>query len=717
MTIHSDNPISRQSEDKLVRAQFAENLAKAILSWDNPDSICLALHGPWGSGKTSIINMCIEDLMERTKNLPTDQRPIVMRFQMWMISEQAYLVKSFLRQLRVTLKQTSLSALAKGAAEKLEKYEKVLGYAKLIPGTSEYVEQILEFTAEAKGMAEIFVKNTEEDLDTIKESICKALADIPAPIIIVIDDIDRLPVHEIRQLFQLIKAVANFPNTIYMLSYDSTLIKDAIKEFQPGEEGTYLEKIVQLDFEVPRPSPNKVKSYLIDGLKPILDESALEGQELSRWNEIWYGYLPYLFNNLREVKRYLNMIAFRYPLTKDEVSTVDLLILEAIRMFAPNIHEAIKNKKDFLLSDSMLVILDRHIARDEKKKWIERLPDLVLEHRREHIKGLLCYLFPEVYSVFRNTNWSDRHREIWSDSQRVCISCYYDFYFDTILPDGEVSAQEVAIVAKLLDNQESLTQALGIYVKDGRISNLLGRIESYLVKNKNPNNIKNLIAALADAVENMETRHKGVDDLPIDWILSGSCYRLLKILDTDIRKQTMFNAFNATEKATWLPIHLINFLWQEWHEKSTEEQSSSIDKLLTEAEVGESVELAIGLIEKNKDSDKLLDSYGLFSLLYAWERWCRGEPKSWLQNILLRQEEIPKVLLRSGGFITSRGMESSYATSQFAINPANLEWLCDIQALKAECEKLLANPPEWVGEGERTILTLFLDGFMRRWPK
>ncbi len=715
MTIRSDNPIFSQSEDKLVRVQFAENLAKAILSWDKKESICLAIHGPWGSGKTSIINMCVEKLVEETKNLPEEQRPIVMRFQMWMISEQAYLVKSFLRQLKVMLKQTSLSTLANDAAAKLEKYEKALGYAKLIPGTAEYIEQIIEFLAEARGMAEVFSKKTEDDLDTIKESICAALAELSAPIIIIVDDIDRLPVHEIRQLFQLVKAVANFPNTIYMLAYDHSLIKDAIKEFQPDEEGTYLEKIVQLDFEVPSPSQNKVKSYLLNGLKNILDESVLEGLELSRWNDLWYGYLPNLFTNLREVKRYLNMVSFRYPLTKGEVSTIDLLILEAIRMFAADVYKEIKGKKDFLVSDSMLVILDRHIARDEKKKWIQHLPELAPENRREDIKGLLCCLFPEIYSVFRNTGWSDGHRQRWDEAQRVCISPYYNFYFDTILPEGEVAAQEVANLTNSFTAQKNLTEALNTYVQDGRIGNLLEKMESYLAKNTSQDNIEIFISSLADAVENMEPRHKGMNEFPLSWALSGTAYRLLRLLDPGMRKQAIFNAFNATKKAIWLPIDLIDLLWRELQEESKNEESANKERLLNAVEVEELEEWALDLIRKHRDSETLLDSYGLYNILYLWERWRSGEPKVWVQQILAKKENIPRLLLRSGGFITGGSINSSYATSQFVIKPSNLEWLYDVQALKADCEELLANPPEWAGEEERTILTIFIDGFERKW--
>ena len=40
----------------------------------------------------------------------------------------------------------------------------------------------------------------------------------------IIDDIDRLQEREVRQLFQAVKAIADFPKTIYLLSFDESTV-------------------------------------------------------------------------------------------------------------------------------------------------------------------------------------------------------------------------------------------------------------------------------------------------------------------------------------------------------------------------------------------------------------------------------------------------------------------------------------------------------------
>ena len=60
MEILGDSPINHKGADALDRSEYAEHIAKGILKWKSKESLCLALHGPWGSGKTSLINMCLE---------------------------------------------------------------------------------------------------------------------------------------------------------------------------------------------------------------------------------------------------------------------------------------------------------------------------------------------------------------------------------------------------------------------------------------------------------------------------------------------------------------------------------------------------------------------------------------------------------------------------------------------------------------------------------
>lgn len=66
----SDRPITRVEEDLLGRSGFSTDLANAMASWHGKDSLVVALHGDWGSGKSSIKNMALSRLEEISEDKP-----------------------------------------------------------------------------------------------------------------------------------------------------------------------------------------------------------------------------------------------------------------------------------------------------------------------------------------------------------------------------------------------------------------------------------------------------------------------------------------------------------------------------------------------------------------------------------------------------------------------------------------------------------------------
>src|SRR3989338_10052470 len=118
MNILGDSPITKNEEDRLNRANYAKHIADGILKWNSTEILCIAIQGQWGSGKTSIINLCLEEISSQTKNIPAKDKPLIVRFQPWLISGQEQLINKFLKQLRLALNRPDLSDQAKEAAKR-----------------------------------------------------------------------------------------------------------------------------------------------------------------------------------------------------------------------------------------------------------------------------------------------------------------------------------------------------------------------------------------------------------------------------------------------------------------------------------------------------------------------------------------------------------------------------------------------------------------------
>lgn len=112
-----DNAISSSAEDRLGRSAFASHLASALLAEPAEHGLVAALVGPWGQGKSSVLNMVREEL-EGTHSRT------VLTFNPWMFAGREQLVSTFFEQVagQLRLKGSVEQALA----------DRLLGYGQAL---------------------------------------------------------------------------------------------------------------------------------------------------------------------------------------------------------------------------------------------------------------------------------------------------------------------------------------------------------------------------------------------------------------------------------------------------------------------------------------------------------------------------------------------------------------------------------------------------------
>jgi predicted KAP-like P-loop ATPase len=105
-----------------------------------------------------------------------------------------------------------------------------------------------------------------------------------------------LAAKEIAQLFLILKAVADFPRTVYLLAFDQGVITQAINE-QLGVDGkTYLEKIVQLQIDVPPTAQTAIHQMFMEQLNELMrgEEDVTPQQGQYFWNVFHDGIKQFL---------------------------------------------------------------------------------------------------------------------------------------------------------------------------------------------------------------------------------------------------------------------------------------------------------------------------------------------------------------------------------------------------------------------------------------
>lgn len=534
-----DLPIAKLEEDGLNRGSFAESLAKTLVQYSFPSSLTIGLYGEWGSGKTSLLNMVFENV-ERI-----DDGVVVLRFNPWLCSDPKQLVTQFFKQMATAIK------LKKRAADKawelIDQYADILGATSVIPVAGEIVAA---FTKVLTKKAEEETKERTNDLQESKNQIIKKLKDEKIKIIVSIDDIDRLSEEEIVAVFQLVKSLADFPNTIYVLAFDYDVVVRALGKVQHGDGKEYLEKIVQVPFEIPAPNIDDIHEALFSKLNRILGNIPEEDWDKETWGELFQQGIKNYIRSIRDVIRYTNVFSLKYELLKNETSAADLLGLTCLQVFEPTVYSKLPSYKDILCGERRSFSHERQKEAEEKvERAINRIaPDDGSVTDLEATKNILGTLFPGIKT---NKGWSYgvgrgySRRDSLIRNSIAAPECF-DRYFALTLENGAIPTATVRRMVFESSESELAEETMQIY-REGKIVRLLEAIEAYAGAGDgriiDAKRAAIIIKVLSCNWSSFEVEDEGFFAVPFAWRLLCCVDPLLKSMDSKARASLMCSIF------------------------------------------------------------------------------------------------------------------------------------------------------------------------------
>lgn len=121
----------------------------------------------------------------------------------------------------------------------------------------------------------------EKPLEELRVDIEHELKKLDKPIVVFIDDIDRLTDSEIKLLIQLVKANAQFSNLVFFLLFQKNIVTKALGTITSDDGAKYLGKIVQVEFAVPAASEKELQRMLTEGLDQIITRDGV----IVRWDD------------------------------------------------------------------------------------------------------------------------------------------------------------------------------------------------------------------------------------------------------------------------------------------------------------------------------------------------------------------------------------------------------------------------------------------------
>ena len=553
--ISSDLPITKSAEDKLNRAEFAKSLAKTISRYSFPSSFTIGLYGEWGSGKTSLLNMVLEAVEDK------DEDAIIIRFNPWLCSDPKQLITQFFKQMAAAIK------LKKPKAEKawklIDQYADIFDAANLIPGVGSIVAALGKILSKE---ASERVEQRTRDLQESKNQIVNRMTEENIKSIVSIDDIDRLSKEEIIAVFQLVKALADFPNTVYILAFDYSVVVRALGEVQHGNGKEYLEKVIQVPFEIPAPSFASVHEALFVKLDSILGDIPEDRWAKTTWAELFQFGLKKYIKSIRDVIRYTNVFLLKYELLKNETDPVDLLGLTALQVFEPSLYSKLPSSKDVLCGSEYSHSYEQQKVNEEKVKKISLLitNDETMTNA-EAANSILGILFPRTraatgipFSIGRNYS----HRDFIISNNIAAPECF-DRYFALALENDAIPTNVIKhLVYEAAENE--LKEGIVQLYHEGKIIRLLEEIEAYA--NREPSvaipceRALLIIKALTSKWSSFEVDDRSFFSIPFAWRLLFCVDPLLNAMDSASRFLCIRSVFeDADVQPSTLALLLRNF--------------------------------------------------------------------------------------------------------------------------------------------------------------
>ena len=444
MTIMGDNPIREPSEDRLGRVPLAESFVRQILQADASEGLVVGVLGPWGSGKTSFANLVRHHLI--SKSIP------VLNFNPWLFSGTEHLVQAFFFELSGYFKFKRSRA---DISRMIYRYLECLSAAPFVGRSAGLLSWI----------SRLWKRNqsNRSQLEETRDKIRTALEQQDGPVVIILDDLDRLTEGEIRDVFRLVRLTASFPNIIYVLAFDRHQVEKALEQNKvTGRE--YLEKIVQIVLDLPEVSDEMMIDQLIRSLNEShSDIDGLEQPDPHVWSIVLAHIVMPLMRNIRDIRRYCASSKSAITDLSDKVCLTDILALEAVRLFLPDIFAQLRDAISSVTSP-----LEPTIEISETSEYHEQqVKDIVMtsSHYRRLVQDLIRHVFPAGGRYIRDVNFPEGTPSEWYQQHRVANTEIFRLYLERV--EG-----------KTLGLQRLADRALDIMDDPDKLRNYLESLES-----------------------------------------------------------------------------------------------------------------------------------------------------------------------------------------------------------------------------------------------
>lgn len=317
---------------------------------ENPNSFTILLNEAFGIGKTSFL--C--QMKKAIRGGEYQNKIIYVEFRPWLCEKTETMITEFFSVLHQELNRHFI--LPTGMF-------------------SSYLSLLVEKVPDSYYSFMFKSLYKKKTLTTEHDRIMTFLKQINRPIVISIDDVDRLHDDEVKLMLNLIRDTADFPNLFYIIAADKKNLCLSLERLGIEAPEVYMKKFI--NFECLFPANDAVlKKIFQEKLDSVLREYSCTGYKDLIIDSIFeIENLLNAFETPRDIVRFFNVFTFAMDCIErndmmDEINVADLFAISIIQYLNINLYRIFRDDDSSLLTY------------DDNTKSLRILPSykLVFEH-------------------------------------------------------------------------------------------------------------------------------------------------------------------------------------------------------------------------------------------------------------------------------------------------------------------------------------------------
>lgn len=518
-------------------------------------------------------------------------------------------------------------------------------------------------------------------------------------------------------MFRVIKAVADFPNTIYLLAFDKEIVAISL-EIQHGMRGEeYLKKIVQVPFDLPIPDKTALRKLFSEQLNVIFSDIPQDQFDETYWGNVFWDGIDHFLNTIRDVKLLINAIKVTYPPVRGEVNPVDFAAIETIRVFSSNIYHLIRSNPEKFAGHS-----DRNAYPkiEDLKPFHNKYIEHIQEEKREVFKKFLKRIFPKLEAVFDNTHFGPDWESTWRKQLRICSPKIFPVYFQLATPEGDIPQAEMKTILASAENSVAFGDELVELTRKHRpdrstkLSIFLEKMEDYTEKDIPKEHIPNILNTLFDVGDKLlvpEDEGKGIFSWGNNTRIGRIMYQLLRRYEREVDRFNVLKEAISNGQAVYVIVSKVTTLGQQ-HGKYGARERPEEEYIVSQHHLTELENLALSKIKEASENKNFLNSPEMAHVLHRWSEWESEEPvKKWASEIIESNQGLVDFLVSFLSKSYSMGMTDRVPKAHWRLYPHTLEPFLDVEKAYERCKAILEASPEWLINKKKIAVEIFIKGY------